>query len=74
LKQGTSDPKIIELTVKAQWMMNGGKSSADWDALPLADQTLLIIDYSSKLDVEHNRMVNAVREGVYAKPKRNIEQ
>jgi len=55
-------------------MMNGGKSSADWDALPLADQTLLIIDYSSKLDVEHNRMVNAVREGVYAKPKRNIEQ
>ena len=45
---GTDNADIQLLSVKAEWMMNGGKSSEDWDKLSLQDVKLLIVDHYAK--------------------------
>jgi hypothetical protein len=45
---GTDNADIQLLSVKAQWMMNGGKSSDDWDKLSLQDVKLLTVDHYAK--------------------------
>jgi hypothetical protein len=45
---GTDNADIQLLSVKAQWMMNGGRSSEDWDKLSLQDVKLLIVDHYAK--------------------------
>ena len=34
--------------VKAQWMMNGGRTEEEWDNLPLSTVKLLTVDYFAK--------------------------
>lgn len=65
------DPEVITLAVKAEWMMNGGRSSYDWDELSISDVKLLTIYYMARDEMNYNRQVNSVREGVYAKRKQS---
>ncbi len=64
------DPEVIVLATKAEWMMNGGRSSYEWDELSNSDVKLLTVYYAARDEMKYNRQVNATREGVYAKSKR----
>lgn len=42
---GTDNPEIQYLMIKARWMMNGGRTEEEWESLPLSTIKLLTIDY-----------------------------
>lgn len=43
-------------------MLNGGKSSADWDNLPISDIKLLTVDYFAKEERWRMVMASAIRQ------------
>lgn len=52
--KGTSNEEVLALMTKAEWMLNTGHTSAEWDELPAGDVGIMILHYQfSKLtDVE----------------------
>ena len=67
IKNGTDNSDIQLLSIKAEWMMNGGKTSEDWDALPLSDIKLLTVDYYAKEERRMRIMANAFNEAMFGK-------
>ena len=52
-------------------MMNGGKSSEDWDKLSLQDVKLLIVDHYAKEERQLKVMQSAVNQALFGKKKSN---
>ena len=52
--KGTSNEEILVFMAKAEWMLNTGHTSAEWDELPIGDVRIMTLHYQfSKLtDVE----------------------
>lgn len=46
--------------IKAQWMMNGGKTEEEWDALPLSTLKLLTVNYFA----QEERQVDLLQAGI----------
>lgn len=44
MSEGTDSQEITYLSIKAQWMMNGGKTEEEWNALPISTVKLLLAD------------------------------
>lgn len=74
IKNGTDNAEIQMLSIKAQWMMNGGKTSKDWDELPLSDVKLLTVDYYAKEERTMKIMASAVNEALFGKKKSGGER
>ena len=55
--------------IKAQWMMNGGRTEEDWENLPLSTVKLLTIDYFAK----EERQIDILATGIVKAftPKQN---
>ena len=68
-KGDLSNPEITELSVMAKWMMNTGKTSADWDELPVCDVQLMVVDYYASMVLNRTIEENAVRGGMYGRKK-----
>jgi len=66
---GTDNSEIQLLSIKAQWMMNGGKTSEDWDNMTVQDMKLLIVDYYAKEERASKMMVGALKEALFGKKK-----
>lgn len=66
---GTDNADIQLLSIKAQWMMNGGKSSEDWDKLTLSDVKLLTIDHYAKEERQLKLISAAVNQAMFGKKK-----
>jgi len=68
---GTGDPIYTYYEVMANWMLNTGKTSKDWEDLPAQDVRLMEVLYLSNLKRQHNMMKKAISEGMYngKKPK-----
>ena len=60
MTKGTDSVEITYLTVKAQWMMNGGRSEEDWDALPLSTIKLLTVDMFAREERDMDLMAGAI--------------
>ena len=67
IKNGTDNAEIQMLSIKAEWMMNGGKTSADWDALTLQDIKLLTVDHYAKEERQMKIMASAFNEALFGK-------
>ena len=67
VKNGTDNADIQLLSVKAQWMLNGGKSSEDWDKLSLQDVKLLIVDYYAKEERQMKVLASAMNQAFFGK-------
>jgi hypothetical protein len=50
--KGSDNEDILTLMAKAEWMMNTGHTSAEWDELPLGDVQLLTAHYQFVRDRE----------------------
>jgi hypothetical protein len=50
-------------------MLNGGKSSEDWENLTVQDMKLLIVDYYAKEERASKMMVGALKEALFGKKK-----
>ena len=70
IKNGTDNADIQLLSIKAEWMMNGGKTSDDWDELTLSDIKLLTVDYYAKEERRMKVMASAFNEALFGKKKR----
>ena len=60
MTKGTDSEEMTYLTVKAQWMMNGGRSEEDWDALPLSTIKLLTVDMFAREERDMDLMAGAI--------------
>lgn len=60
MTNGTDNEEMTYLTVKAQWMMNGGRSEEDWDALPLSTIKLLTVDMFAREERYMDLMAGAI--------------
>ena len=60
MTKGTDSEEMTYLTVKAQWMMNGGRSEEDWDALPLSTIKLLTVDMFAREERDMDLMSGAI--------------
>lgn len=60
MTQGTDNSEIQYLMIKAEWMMNGGKSEEDWEALPISTIKLLTVDHFAK----EERQVDLLAAGI----------
>lgn len=67
IKNGTDNAEIQMLSIKAEWMMNGGKTSRDWDELPLSDVKLLTVDYYAKEERRLKVMASAFNQAMFGK-------
>lgn len=71
IKDGTDNADIQFLSIKAEWMMNGGKSSKEWEALPIRDVKLLTVDYYAKEERRMKVTANAFKEALFGKKNNN---
>lgn len=69
MKNGTDNAEIQLLSIKAEWMMNGGKSSEDWDNLSLQDVKLLTVDYYAKEERRMKVLTSAFNQALFGKKK-----
>ena len=60
MTKGTDSEEMTYLTVKAQWMMNGGRSEEDWDALPLSTIKLLTVDMFAREERDMDLRAGAI--------------
>lgn len=67
IKNGTDNAEIQMLSIKAEWMMNGGKTSDDWNALPLSDIKLLTVDHYAKEERQMKIMASALNQALFGK-------
>lgn len=58
--KGTKNQEIIELMARAEWMLNTGKTSYEWNELPLSDVQLLVAHYSYKRESFSRDVANGV--------------
>lgn len=58
--KGTDNEDILISMAKAEWMMNGGHTSEEWDELPLGDVELLTVHYQFTRDRYREDMKNAI--------------
>ena len=66
---GTDNADIQLLSIKAEWMMNGGKSSKDWDELSVSDVKLLTVDHYAKEERAMRIMTDAFKEALFGRKK-----
>ena len=66
---GTDNADIQYLSIKAEWMMNGGKTSEDWNKLSIQDVKLLTVDYYAKEERQMKVMAHAVNKALFADRK-----
>lgn len=66
---GTDNSDIQLLSIKAEWMMNGGRSSEDWNRLSLADVKLLTVDHYAKEERMLKLISLAVNKGLFGDKK-----
>jgi len=71
IKNGTDNADIQLLSIKSEWMMNGGKSSEEWDQLSIQDVKLLTVDYYAKEERRMRVLANAFKEALFGKKKYN---
>lgn len=60
MTKGTDSEEMTYLAVKAQWMMNGGRSEEDWNALPLSTIKLLTVDMFAREERDMDLMAGAI--------------
>lgn len=70
VKNGTDNADIQKLSIKAEWMLNGGKTSDDWNSLSVSDIKLLTVDYYAKEERRMRVLSNAFGEAMFGKKKR----
>jgi len=69
VKNGTDNADIQLLSIKAEWMMNGGKSSEDWNKLSIQDVKLLTVDYYAKEERRMKVLASAFNQALFGKKK-----
>ena len=73
VKNGTDNADIQLLSIKAEWMMNGGKSSQDWDNLSVQDVKLLTVDYYAKEERRMKVLASAFNQALFGKNKGRLD-
>ena len=58
--KGTSNQEIITLMAQADWMLNTGKTSYEWNELPMSDIQLLVSHYAYKREAFSRDVANGV--------------
>lgn len=66
---GTDNADIQLLSIKAEWMMNGGKTSEDWNRLSISDVKLLTIDHYAKEERLMKIIAHGVNKGLFGDKK-----
>lgn len=59
-KKGTSNQEIITLMAQADWMLNTGKTSYEWNELPMSDVQLIVTHYIYKRESFSRDVANGV--------------
>ena len=68
---GTDNADIQLLSIKAEWMMNGGKSSEDWNKLSIQDVKLLTVDHYAKEERMGQVLAHAVNKAFFGDKNRS---
>ena len=58
--KGTENEELLILMAKAEWMMRTGRTSYEWDELPLGDVELLTTHYQFTREREREDMKTAI--------------
>ena len=58
--KGTKNQEIIALMAQADWMLNTGKTSYEWNELPMSDTQLIIAHYAYKRESFARDVANGV--------------
>ena len=60
--KGTNNQEIINLMAQADWMLNTGKTSYEWNELPVSDVQLLVAHYVYKREAFSRDVASGVAQ------------
>ena len=67
--KGTKNQEIINLMAQADWMLHTGKTSYEWNELPLSDVQLLVAHYAYKREAFARDVASGVSLAFNSKKK-----